>query len=174
MSHVHRGGVYFRVCDPDWTDCGDTSHNLRVGGRWSLRGRFGALYLNATLEVAAANARVNFAGEMHLLHDLRPEFRPDLQSFRVPAAEYLDAVTPEGVRELGLPAGYPERTGWRRCQAIGLAAYEAGEPGLACRSAAEAAAGQWVGEELALFDRPGTGTGARAGRRVKFGRWYPE
>jgi RES domain-containing protein len=174
LRHVHREGVYFRVCDPDWTDCGDTSHNRRMGGRWNPRGRFGALYLNATREVAAANARVNFAGEMHLLHDLRPEYRPDLQSFEVPAAEYLDAVTPEGVAELGLPAGYPGRVGWRRCQAVGLAAYEAGEPGVACRSAAEADAGDWVGEELALFDRGGAGTGARPRRRLKFSRWYPE
>lgn len=173
MRRVHREGVYYRVCDPQWSDCADTSFNRRQGGRWNPPGRFGALYLNASLEVAAANARANFAGEMHLLHDLKPEFRPDLQEFGVPAADYVDAVTAEGVAQLGLPARYPARIGWRRCQAIGLAAYEAGELGVACRSAAEAEAGSWAGEELALFERGGT-TGVRPGRRRRFARWYPE
>jgi len=77
LRHVHREGVYFRVCDPDWTDCGDTSHNRRMGGRWNPRGRFGALYLNATREVAAANQRFSNVERIKQFTILGDEWLPD-------------------------------------------------------------------------------------------------
>jgi len=97
-----------------------------------------------------------------------------------PGERFVDAVTEAGLLALGLPATYPMTSATQRgtvvpharCQAIGKTAYGADEPGIACRSAAEAAVGSCVGEELALFDRS-MGL-ARRGRRRRFSEWYPQ
>lgn len=164
-----RGGAYFRVCKPDWIDCGDTSYSKAAGGRWNPPGQFGALYLNATLQVAAAQARQQHAGRAVGLFDLRPDRRPDLAVFEVPRLVVIDAVTPAGVRALGLPARYPIGVPWPRCQSIGRGAY--GDlAGVAARSAAEARPERSVGEELAVFDT----LRLLAVRREPFWAWYPD
>jgi RES domain-containing protein len=170
MRHVERGGSYYRVCKPDWTDCGNTSHSRIRGGRWNAPGEHAVLYLNRTVRMAALQALENFRGEAHSLFDLRPERRPHLQTFGVPAAGYVDVVTADGVRALGLPAGYPEGADWQACQAIGSAAYAAGERGIACRTACPGGADP-EHEELALFDRDGSH--AIAGDRLPFPEWFP-
>lgn len=178
--HIRRSGQYFRVCDPEWTDCTDTSYSKDAGGRWNEPGRFGVLYLCRDLKVAAANARKNFDGEIHSLYDLKSEFRPVLMEFslgRSPGHRFVDAVSSAGVAELGLPPSYPLTAGGvtvsrARCRAVGFGAYTSGEAGIACRSAAEATQAAWVGEELALFDR--ASAHAAPGRRRAFETWYPE
>jgi hypothetical protein len=178
--HVRRSGLYLRVCDPEWTDCTDTSYSKTVGGRWNERGRFGVLYLCRDLTVAAANARKNFEGEIHSLYDLKPEFRPVLMEFslgRSPGRRFIDAVSTAGLAALGLPASYPRTEHGAmvpraRCRTVGARAYAAGEAGIACRSAAEAARAAWIGEELALFDR--ASGQAVPGNRRAFADWYPQ
>ena len=68
----------------------------------------------------------------------------------VPEDRYLNVVTDAGCRDAGLPRTYPldsrrRIVPWRRCQPIGLRAWEAGLPGVAARSATG------PGEELAYF-----------------------
>ena len=179
VRHVRRSGLYYRVCDPEWSDCADPTFSKRAGGRWNEPGRFGVLYLCRDLVVAAANARKNFEGEIHSLYDLKPEYRPVLLEFslgRSPGHRFVDAVSSAGILALGLPALYPltangGKVPHARCRAIGFAAYETDEAGIACRSAAEPTATSWVGEELALFDRA-TGLAA-PGKRRGFAAWYP-
>lgn len=167
MKHVRRGGRYLRVVDPSWDDPLDTSFAERAGGRWNPAGRFGALYLNATVDVAAANARRNFAGEIATLFDLRPAARPQLQVVAVRTAAFVDAVTAAGLRAVRLPAAYPAGTTWRRTQQVAAQAYAARERGIACRSAALP-----EGEELAVFDRHVEELVDR-GERIAFAHWYP-
>lgn len=166
MRYVQRGGPYYRVCDPTWRNCGNTEPGKLKGGRWNPPGAFGVLYLNRTVELAAAQARHNYEDEIHTLFDLLPEERPDLQDFEVPEREFVDAVTDEGLQALGLPPAYPQGVGHDVCQPIGLSAYKGGEHGISCRSAVDA-----TGEELALFDRDGQP--ARPSTRRRFADWYP-
>ena len=58
---VSRGGPYDRVAAPEWIDPADTAYSKQRGGRWNPVGELGALYLNATIQVAAANARAQHA-----------------------------------------------------------------------------------------------------------------
>lgn len=170
---TQRGGRYHRLCKPEWVDCSDTSYSKRHGGRWNPAGAFGALYLNATIEVAAANAREWHRHRAIKLFDLRPQRRPQLEAFRIRAQAFIDAVSHAGVTALGLPETYPHGVGWDRCQPIGKRAYDAGLPGVACRSAAEARPRSWLGEELAVFDAAAP-TLKRVGGRKNFGDWYKD
>ena len=172
LLHVSRGGTYYRVCKPDWDDCADTSHAKANGARWNPRGAFGALYLCATIEVAAANARSQHSGRAIGLFSLRPERRPQLQRFDVTSARFVDVVTPPGVAAAGLPPEFPHGVGWSRCQPIAAAAHKAGERGIACRSAAECEPQRWLGEELAVFDS--APQPKPVGKRRAFRDWYPD
>jgi RES domain-containing protein len=165
-----RSGTYSRVCKPDWVDCADSSFAKAHGGRWNPPGEFGALYLNQTRSVAAANAREQHAGRAIGLFDLRPERRPDLAEFSVPDLTVVDAVSPDGIAGLALPAEYPIGVGWAPCQFIARAAYGASLAGIASRSAAEARVTGVVGEELAVFD---THALVPIGR-LPFAQWYPD
>ena len=74
----------------------------------------------------------------------------------VPETEYVDAVTDAGLASLGLPQAYPldehgVPVAHAVCQPIGQRAKDAGEDGVACRSAAESAPPG--SEELAYFAR---------------------
>lgn len=170
MKHVRRGGSYYRVCKPDWTECGDTSFSRIRGGRWNAPGEHAVLYLNCTVRMAALQAHENFRGEAHSLFDLRPERRPHLQAFAVSDAEYVDAVTDAGVVALGLPAAYPDGVGWELCQPVGRTLFLEEERGIACRTACRGG-GDPDHEELALFERDG---GAAApGERRAFAEWFP-
>jgi RES domain-containing protein len=166
-----RGGSYFRVCKPDWLDPADTSFSKTAGGRWNPPGEFGALYLNATIRVAAAQARQQHAGRAIGLFDLRPERRPSLATFDVHACVVVDAVTDGGIRALRLPPRYPAGVPWPPCQRIGRRAFRERHAGVAARSAAEARPGEWVGEELAYFDSQPR---LRAIQVLDFQSWYPD
>lgn len=170
-AHLKRGGTYYRVCDPSWKNPADTSFSRRDGGRWNPPGAFGALYLNADIAVAAANARRSLAtafGDAVTFADIRPERRPDLQLFTVAASAFVDAITPDGIAALGLPTVYPDGCGHDACRTIARELYAAGEPGIAARSAALPR-----GEELAIFDTHASlARRQRSGRRT-FAAWYP-
>jgi len=172
LLNTRRSGTYYRVCKPDWLNCADTSYSKVTGARWNPRGAFGALYVCATIEVAAANARTHHSGRAIGLFSLRPERRPRLQRFDVPAAQYVDVVTPKGVAAAGLPPEFPYGVGWARCQPIAAQAHAKGKCGIACRSAAECSATGWLGEELAVFDS--APQPKAVGKPRAFADWYPD
>jgi len=168
FAHVTRGGLYYRVCDPTWANPADTSYAKRHGGRWNPPGEFGALYLNRTVDVAAANARRSLYqqfGDAVTFDDLQPSMLPYLLHVAVDEHAFVDACSDRGLEALHLPASYPTGCEHDVCQTIGRAAKDAGEAGVAARSAARP-----NGEELAIFDshlhlhHPGT--------REPFERWY--
>ncbi len=168
---VRRGGSYYRVVAPKWVDPADTAYSKQRGGRWNPAGEFGALYLNATIKVAAANARAQHSGRAIKLFDLLPAARPELVTFEVPMVDVLDACTPAGVADLGFAENFPYRVTWPPCQAIGREAHANALAGVAARSNAEATETASVGEELALFEEVVVSP-SKARRR--FDKWYPD
>jgi len=153
LRTIRRGGPYLRVADPDWDDPLDGRHAAERGGRWNPPESFPVVYLCGSIEVARANVYRRLRGQPYGPEDLRPEGGPILVRTRVPDDRYLNAVTDAGLQDLGLPKTYPRDSRrrtvpHRRCQPIGLRAWEAELPGVAARSAAAAA-----GEELAYFGR---------------------
>ncbi len=168
---VQRGGAYYRVVAPKWVDPADTSYSKQRGGRWNPAGEFGALYLCASVQVAAANARAQHAGRAIKLFDLLPAARPELVTFEVPMSGVLDACTAKGIAALGFAENFPYGIPWPPCQEIGRAAHAKGLPGVAARSNAEATEIWSVGEELALFEQVVVGP-PQARRR--FDEWYPD
>lgn len=170
--HVTRGGAMCRVAKPAWSNPLDTTHSKARGGRWNAPGAFDVLYLNATVDVARAQVRWMYAGLPYGPEDLDPAEAAVLVTVEVPNDEFLDAVTLEGLKALGLPATYPladdgDPVPWPACQVIGQSAYDDGEAGVACLSAATHA----DGEELALFT-PNATTSARMTRIHAFNDWY--
>jgi RES domain-containing protein len=166
-----RGGRYYRVVDPSYSNPLDTSYAKAGGGRWNPPGAFGALYLCATVAVAAANARLQFAGRAIKLFDLLPRSQPELVTVDAPQNDVVDVVTADGVRAVGLPSNYPWEVPWPPCQAIAREAHADGVAGVAARSNAEAGANSWIGEELSVFDGV---TGIAQRSRDAFAQWYPD
>ena len=169
---TRRGGAYYRVCDPSWEDPGDTSFSKSAGGRWNAKGEFGALYLNATIEVAAANARRSLRqhfGDVVTFSDIRPERRPDLQVFTVRSHLFVDAISDKGLSALALPDSYPRGATKAACQAVSRILYRAHEAGIAVRSAVAHS-----GEELAIFDTHVRQLAKmKRNGRISFPSWYP-
>jgi RES domain-containing protein len=168
---IRRSGAYYRVVAPEWTDPTNIEYSKQRGGRWNPAGEFGALYLNATIHVAAANARAWHAGRAIKLFDLLPDARPELVTFEVPMAEVVDACTPKGIAALGFAENFPYDIPWPLCQPIAHEAHAAELPGIASRSNAEATATASVGEELALFEKIVVGPPST---RRPFHQWYPD
>lgn len=166
-----RGGRYYRVVDPSYSNPLETSYAKTAGRRWNPAGEFGALYLCATITVAAANARYQFVGRAVKLFDLLPAARPELVMVDVPRLDVVDVVTAHGVAAVGLPPNYPYGVPWPPCQAIARDAYADGVSGVAARSNAEATATSWAGEELAVFDGV---AGVTQVSREAFALWYPD
>jgi len=153
---VARGGIYVRVADPDWEGPLSGEFAKARGGRWNAPRAFPVVYLNADERVARANLLHRFAGLPYGPEDLEPAAAPVLVSTVVSDDDFVDVVTDGGCKAAGLPATYP----WdddgtpvphERCRPVGQAAWDAGLPGIACRSAAQAAPPG--GEELAWFGR---------------------
>jgi RES domain len=160
-----------RVADPEWRDPLSGEHARRRGGRWNPPGSFATVYLNDSVELARAQLRHRLEPRGIRPEDLDPEAGPVLAHTRVPDDEYVDAVSDEGLADLGLPATYPldrrgEAIAHSACQPIGRAAWDAGERGIACRSAASSAPPD--AEELAFFAR----RRLRIGRTERFADWY--
>lgn len=170
--HVHRQGTYYRVFEAGWDDCADTSFSKLYGGRWNPPGEFGALYLNRTLDVARANARVLYAGAFYRPEDLTGEAELQLQEFAVPEETVLDCFSASGVAACGFEPSYPfGYDDYAPCRAIARDEYARGGNGVATRCAAECTATSFAGEELALFDR--VSRSAKKGRLHRFEEWYP-
>ena len=167
---VRRKGPYYRVVAPEWIDPANTAYSKQHGGRWNPAGEFGALYLNATMKVAAANARAQHSGRAIKLFDLLQEARPELVTFEVPMVDACDAVTPNGVAALSFAHNFPYGIPWSSCQAVARKAHAAGLSGVAARSNAEVTETAFVGEELALFEEIVVEPQARC----KFHEWYPD
>jgi hypothetical protein len=175
---IRRGGPYLRVADPAWEDPLDGRHAANRGGRWNPPESFRVVYLCAAVDVARANVYRKLAGQPYGPEDLRPGAGPVLVRTRVPEDRYLNAVTDAGLRDLGLPKTYPldsrrRPVPWRRCQPIGLRAWEAGLPGVAARSAAAVDARARVSatspmEELAYFGQ----RKLRRGAVRPFDEWF--
>jgi hypothetical protein len=153
---ITRGGVYVRVADPDWDDPLSGEVAKARGGRWNAPGSFPVVYLNGDERVARANLLQRFAGLPYGPEDLEPSAAPVLVSAGVPEDDFVDVVSEAGCVAAGLPATYPvdadvSPVPHEVCQPVGQAAWDAGLPGIACRSAAPAAPPG--GEELARFGR---------------------
>jgi RES domain-containing protein len=173
MRRVRRGGAYFRMADPAWADPLDAMYSVARGGRWNPPGSFPVLYLNRDLHTSRANLARKFAGRPYGPEMLHPAQAPVLIQTTVDDAAFVDAVTDEGCIELGLSVTYPvdakgNEVGWDRCQPIGSKAWEAGEAGVACRSAVTP---DRTGEELALFHRAENPV-LRVDRRLSFDEWF--
>ncbi len=174
MKSLARGGTYYRVFKPGWSDPLDTKYAKQSKqSRWNPPGEFGALYLNRNLEVAAANARKQHARRAIGLFDLKPEKRPSLLQVSVSESRVLDAVTVAGVAALRLPKSYPLGVSVERCWPIARRAYDDAKlSGVSYRSAAECTETSWLGEELAWFDR--SPRLRENGPRRPFNAWYPD
>jgi RES domain-containing protein len=173
LPSTERSGRYFRVYKPDWDLAGltDPAYSKSVGGRWNQKGEFGAVYLNATVAVAAAQARHQHVGRAIGLFDLRSDRRPALAEVDVPRSLVVDAASAQGLRAMHLPRTYPAQVSWKTCQRIARRAYTEGFAGVAARSNAEARIDYVVGEELAYFDSQPR---LRVERAVPFEEWYPD
>ena len=156
LLFVSRGGIYVRVADPGWDDSLSGEYAKARGGRWNAPRAFAVVYLNADERVARANLLQRFASLPYGPEDLEPATAPLLVSTVVPDGDFLDAVSDAGCTAAGLPPTYPlgedgAQVPHERCRPVGQAAWDAGLPGIACRSAAQAAPPG--GEELAWFAR---------------------
>ena len=145
-----------RLADPAWRRPLDATFAAERGGRWNPPGSFPVAYLCRTLAVARANAIRRFEGLPYGVLDLHPDRRPVLIATHVLPHRSADVVTDLGCRPVGLPSSYPldgrgARIDWARTQSIGVAAHDAGERSIACRSAALPRGVS--GEELAWFVR---------------------
>src|SRR5262245_19239583 len=152
MRTIRRGGPYLRLAHPRCAESLDGSFAAERGGRCNPPESFAVVYLCRSIEVARGNVHRKLAGQPYGPEDLLPGAGPVLVRTNVPEDRYLNAVTDAGLRDLRLPKTYPldsrrRPISWRRCQPIGLRAWDAGLPGVAARSAAGA------GEELAYFER---------------------
>lgn len=172
MQRIKRGGRYLRVADPEWEDPLDGSYAKRQGGRWNPPGAYPVVYLNASVAVARANVLRNLSDQPYGPEDLNPDTAPILVETTIRDGDYLDAVTDEGLRALGLPATYPLTdhgtfVPHSVCHPIGQSAHDAALPGVACLSAAPQA--PTGGEELAWFHGPEPLT---VTNRAAFAEWF--
>lgn len=170
LPTARRGGEYYRIVAPEWMEPLDAAYSKAFGGRWNPPGEFGALYLNANVQVGAANARAQHAGRALKLFDLVPSARPELVTVDVPPLDVIDAASPAGIAALGFGEGFPFGVSWPQYQAIARKAKAAGITGVASRSNAEATPTRTVGEELAIFERVAI---VQRDRRP-FAAWYPD
>jgi hypothetical protein len=161
VSTIRRQGTYWRVADPQWEDPFDGAWSMRRGGRWNAPGSFPVTYLNADLATARANAEryLGVIGGLAIeVEDFDVSELPVAVPCVVREATPLDVVTDSGCRSVGLPVTYPldaagHTVSHAICQPLGRQAYDNGQSGVACRSAAMLPPAS--GEELAWFDRRG-------------------
>lgn len=173
MRHIKRGGIYLRSLGPRslWPESPDnTSYSKRRGGRWNGPGEFGVLYLSRDADVAFANGLeivkriIAPAASLDDLND--PESFFEVQEFMVEESRFVDAVTPKGRAELGLPEHARKGENYHATRAIGKRAYARDEHGIAAESAAYR-----DGEELAVFDSHVRDIAKMRGARQTFAQW---
>jgi hypothetical protein len=130
------------------------------------------VYLFTSTELARSFVLHKHRGLPYSVLDMAPDRRPVLMHTDVPEDVFVDIVTDRGCVAASLPTTYPldekgEGIAWERCQPIGQAAWDQGEPGIACRSASARPADP--GEELAWFERE---TRLRSASRRAFDEWF--
>ena len=146
------GHVWCRLADPLWSDPLDPTFAQHLGQRWNPPRSFPTLYLNEDVVTARLNLRRFVARWPYEPEDLRPDAAPVLVEATLPRHQrVVDAHTPTGIANLGLPASYPlDRSGdlvpHDRCQPIGRAAHDRGLRGVRSRAATHTAG---AGRELA-------------------------
>ena len=172
FEHVERGGIYFRVANPDWDDPLDGMHGVNQGGRWNAPRSFPVVYLNKTVALARRLVAHRLRDEPYGPEDLDPDRGPTLAEADLSRKTYVDIVTDNGCTQAGLPVTYPftatgEVVSHDECWPIGQEAWELKEWGIACRSATNGAATS--DEELAWFQR-------RVGLKLlilrRFNEWF--
>ncbi len=131
------------------------------------------LYLNRDRQTARRNVDRLLADQPYGPEDLDPAEAFVLVAVDLTEERYVDVLTDAGCTSAGLPTTYPQDAAqatvpYAVCQPIGQGAYDDGEPGIACRSAAPGTTR--TDEELALFFRGRTRW--RAAQRWAFDAWY--
>lgn len=165
---------YFRVADVAWDDPLDTSWSMAHGGRWNPPQGFGALYTNSSVVLARAQVRHLHRDDPYEPEDLEESVAPILVEVAIPDGEYGDAVTAEGLAQLGLPNTYPHDLAGGIvehdvCQQVGARLFDSGVAGIRCRSAAVGAPDG--DHELAWFARADAVAPERRGSQ-NFAEWY--
>jgi hypothetical protein len=150
----------------------DGTPGIERGGRWNPPGSFPVVYLNKTIELARLYVAQKLSGHPYGPEDIDPETGDVLAVVDLPSQDYVDVVTDDGCRGVGLPISYPldasgSLMGHESCQPIGLEAWQKREAGIACRSAALGAGSQ--DEELAWFQR---GRTLSPDRVLSFSDWF--
>jgi hypothetical protein len=92
------------------------------------------VYLSRDLVVARANVARKYAGRPYGPQFFNPDSAPVLIETSVVDEDYVDILTDDGCRAVGLPASYPRDTNGTpvahdRCQPIGALAWAAGNAG---------------------------------------------
>ncbi|HEX9658689.1 MAG TPA: RES family NAD+ phosphorylase [Rhodothermales bacterium] len=155
LLHLKRGGEYWRVADPDWTNPMDGRSGMASGGRWNAPASFPAVYLNGSVSLARLFVAHKLHDQPYGPEDLDPDSAPVLVTTDIAEGDFVDIVTDAGCAAAGLPETYPIDTSGEvirheTCWPIGQAAWNQGERGIACRSATRGAS---KSEELAWFQR---------------------
>jgi len=153
----HAKGTLYRVVRAGWDDPLDASFSQRAGDRRWNTVEFPALYCCCSLPVARGIARDLFKLAGIEWEDLQPAWRPRLVDLTW-EGEVVDVSTPEGIAEAGFPPDYPAGVSKRLTRAAATQWHEAGDEGVACRSASLWRLGfsDWTGlhsrwSELAIF-----------------------
>lgn len=100
-----------------------TIGSLNVGGRWNVRGAFGAIYTSLTQDTARAELRRTAQRRGLQPSDLAPR---ELVLLRVKLRKVLNLTDPETLGKLGLTRDDLTQDSWSRTQEIARAAWEAG------------------------------------------------
>lgn len=169
---ILRGGTYHRVAEVAWENPLDGTPGIERGGRWNLPGAFPVVYLNKTIELARLYVAYKLRGHPYGPEDIDPETGDVLATADLPSQDYVDVITDDGCRSVGLPITYPLDTsgdliGHESCQPIGWEAWQQREAGIACRSATLGAGSR--DEELAWFQR---GRALKPERILSFSEWF--
>lgn len=145
---------WWRICEAGWVDPLDPGYAEQRGGRWNPPQSFPTLYLNEDKVTARLNLRRFIQGWPYEPEDLRAETGPMLVGATLPRNQKVcDAHTPDGVKQIGLPASYPKDARGKtishtRCQPIGDQVHQANLRGVRARSAQSR---DGAGRELAWF-----------------------
>jgi len=172
LFHIDRDGRYYRVADAVWQSPFDGSYSRQRGGRWNPPNTFPVVYLSRDIPTARAFVLHKFRGLPYGPELLRADQAPVLIATDITRKQYVDVVTEAGCVAVGLPPTYPLNGAgglvpWTQCQPIGQRAWDAGENGIACRSAALPGGV----EELAYFSRSETPDLAERARWA-FDQWF--
>jgi len=172
VERLRDGHRWLRVADEHWDDPLDPTFAQVHGGRWNPPHSFPVLYLNEDIDTARAQIRHLLAGQPVGPEDLDPPYV--LVTATLPRSQLVaDAVTDEGLIELGVPVTYPVENGmpvpWKRCRPVGVEVHDAGLRGVHCRSAATS---DGSGRELAWFPARPASRARPVGDPVPFREWW--